>query len=60
MELIIILMIVLVLFGGNKISGLGKSLGTAIRDFQEAMKGEVEKKDTPPAEKLDKPQDHQG
>lgn len=36
-ELIVIFLIVLVLFGGSKISGLGKSLGTAISEFKGAL-----------------------
>lgn len=38
-ELFIILIIVLVLFGGSKIAGLGRSLGTAIAEFKDAVKG---------------------
>ena len=34
-ELIIILVIVLVLFGGTRLAGLGKSSGRAIREFKE-------------------------
>ena len=40
-ELIIILIIVLILFGGKKVSGLGKALGMSLREFKE----EVNKKD---------------
>ncbi len=43
-ELFIILIIVLVLFGGNKIAGLGRSLGTAIAEFKDAVKGADENK----------------
>lgn len=43
-ELVVILIIVLVLFGGRKISGLGKALGTSMREFKE----EVNKKDSVP------------
>jgi sec-independent protein translocase protein TatA len=35
-ELIIILVIVLVLFGGAKLPALGRSLGEAKREFQKA------------------------
>lgn len=45
-ELFIILLIVLILFGGNKIAGLGRSLGTAIAEFKEALKGSEEKKES--------------
>jgi sec-independent protein translocase protein TatA len=43
-ELLIILVIVLVVFGGGKIAGVGGSLGTAIREFKDA----VTKKDEDP------------
>nr|WP_301860770.1 twin-arginine translocase TatA/TatE family subunit [uncultured Megasphaera sp.] len=36
-ELIVILLIVLVLFGGKKVAGLGKSLGTSLREFKEEV-----------------------
>lgn len=43
-ELVIIFLIVLVLFGGGKLAGVGKSLGTAISEFKSALSDE--KKDT--------------
>jgi sec-independent protein translocase protein TatA len=39
-ELIIILIIVLVLFGVGRISGLGRELGGSIREFRRAVKDE--------------------
>ncbi len=39
-ELLIIFAIVLVLFGGGKIAGIGKSLGTAISEFKTAINEE--------------------
>jgi len=48
-ELIIILVIVLILFGGGKVAGLGKSLGTAITEFKSALKGEEDRPVDPPA-----------
>jgi sec-independent protein translocase protein TatA len=36
-ELLIILLIVLVLFGANKLPQLGKGLGSAIRNFKEGI-----------------------
>lgn len=36
-ELIVILLIVIVLFGGKKVSGLGKALGTSLREFKEEV-----------------------
>lgn len=35
MELLIILVIVLLLFGGSRLAGIGKSSGRAIREFKE-------------------------
>ena len=42
-ELIIILLVALVLFGGKKIGDIGKGLGDGIRNFKTAIKGEDEK-----------------
>ena len=42
-ELIIILVIVLVIFGGSRVAGLGKSLGEGISEFKRAVKGEDDK-----------------
>ncbi len=39
-EIIIILVIVLLMFGGKKIPELMKGLGRGVRDFKEASKGE--------------------
>lgn len=39
-ELIIILVIVLLLFGGSKIAGLGKGLGSGIKEFKSAVRDE--------------------
>lgn len=36
-ELFVIFLIVLLLFGGKKVSGLGKALGTSLREFKEEM-----------------------
>ena len=38
-ELIIILLIAAVVFGGTKISGLGKALGKSVREFKDEVKG---------------------
>lgn len=39
MELVIILAIVLLLFGGSRLAGLGKSTGRALKEFKEETKG---------------------
>jgi sec-independent protein translocase protein TatA len=63
-ELIIVLLIVLILFGGGRVGKLGGELGTAIREFRRGMQGEGEPKPTDeataattvaPDEKTDKP-----
>lgn len=40
MELIIIFLIVILLFGGRKIPEIAKGLGKGIRDFKSSMSGE--------------------
>ena len=51
-ELIIILLVALVLFGGKKIGDIGKGLGDGIRNFKTAIKGDDEKpEDKQPEEK---------
>jgi sec-independent protein translocase protein TatA len=40
-EIIIILVIVLLMFGGKKIPELMKGLGRGIKDFKDASKGET-------------------
>jgi len=41
-ELIVILVILLVLFGGAKLPGLAKGLGQSIKEFKQASKEEPE------------------
>ena len=45
-ELLIILAVVLLLFGGSRLAGLGKSTGRALKEFKEETKGLADKKDT--------------
>ncbi|QKF72422.1 twin arginine translocation system, TatA/E family protein [Aliarcobacter faecis] len=42
MELLIIVLIVLILFGGKKIPELAKGLGSGIRNFKKAIKEDEE------------------
>jgi sec-independent protein translocase protein TatA len=37
-EIILIIVLVLLLFGGSKLSGLGKALGQSIKDFKHSLK----------------------
>jgi sec-independent protein translocase protein TatA len=47
-ELVVILIIVIVLFGANKIPQLGAGLGQGIRSFKKAFGGEDEEKPAAP------------
>ncbi len=42
-ELLLLLVIVLILFGGRKIPELARGLGEGIRNFKHALKGDEEK-----------------
>jgi sec-independent protein translocase protein TatA len=44
-EWIIILVIVIILFGGSKLAGVGSALGQSIREFREAVSSKDEDKD---------------
>lgn len=49
-ELLIILAVVLLLFGGSRLAGLGKSTGRALKEFKEETKGLKEgEKGEPPS-----------
>ena len=50
LEIILILAVVLVLFGGNKLAGVGKALGQSIRDFKKEIKADDEPKQEEKAE----------
>jgi len=50
-ELIIILLVLLVLFGGAKLPQLARSLGSAQKEFKDGLR---EGSDDPPADKADK------
>ena len=39
-ELVVILLIAAVVFGGGKLAGVGKALGKSIREFREEVKSE--------------------
>ena len=41
-EIILIVVLALVLFGGGKLAGVGKALGTSIKDFKKAVKDDEE------------------
>lgn len=44
MEIILILVLALVVFGGSRLSGVGKALGQSIREFKKEVGTEDDKK----------------
>jgi len=44
-ELLVILAIVVVIFGANRLPGLGRGIGDAIRGFKEGIKNDEDDKD---------------
>ena len=44
-ELLVILAIVIVIFGANRLPDLGKGIGSAIKNFKEGMKNDDDDKD---------------
>lgn len=43
-EIILIVVLALVLFGGGKLAGVGKALGQSIRDFKKELKSDEPEK----------------
>jgi sec-independent protein translocase protein TatA len=54
-ELLIILAVVLLIFGGTRLAGLGKSSGRALREFKEETRGLSEKKQAEAADPASAP-----
>ena len=50
MEILLILVLALVIFGGGKIAGVGKALGQSIREFKNEVKGDDKEEKTDKAE----------
>jgi sec-independent protein translocase protein TatA len=44
-EWLIILIIVIVLFGGSRLAGVGRALGQSIREFREGVSGGKDKEE---------------
>lgn len=40
LEIIVILLVALVVFGGSRLSGVGKALGQSIREFKKEVKSD--------------------
>ena len=43
-ELLVILAIIIVIFGANRLPGLGKGIGSAIKNFKDGMKDDADHK----------------
>ena len=50
-EIILIVVLALVLFGGSKLAGVGKALGKSIKDFKKEVKEDEEPAADKPEEK---------
>ncbi len=49
LEIVLIVLVLLLLFGGRKIPELMRGLGRGVKEFKEGIKeGENDKKDSPP------------
>ena len=55
MEIVLIVILALVLFGAGKLSGVGKALGKSIKDFKSEVRDDGEKK--PEAAEEGQPED---
>ena len=53
MEILLIVVLALVLFGGNKLSGVGKALGQSIREFKKEVKEDAPAAEAEAVEKKD-------
>jgi sec-independent protein translocase protein TatA len=53
LELVIVLVIVLLIFGVGRLGQLGRDLGEGIREFRKGISGDEEKSAEKPAEKTD-------
>ena len=53
MEILLIVVLALVLFGGNKLAGVGKALGQSIKEFKKEVKEDAPAAETQTAEKKD-------
>jgi sec-independent protein translocase protein TatA len=55
MELIIVLVVVLLIFGPKRLPGLGKQLGTGMREFKDSISGKGDKDDDDGDEEPERP-----
>lgn len=53
MEILLIVVLALVLFGGNKLAGVGKALGQSIKEFKKEVKEDAPAADAEAVENKD-------
>ena len=53
MEILLIVVLALVLFGGNKLAGVGKALGQSIKELKKEVKEDAPAADAEAVEKKD-------
>ena len=53
MEILLIVVLALVLFGGNKLAGVGKALGQSIKEFKKEVKEDAPATEAEAVEKKD-------
>lgn len=58
-EILLIIVLVLIIFGGSKLAGVGKSLGRGIKEFKEEI-GDVDKKEDEAASETPEENDENG
>ena len=58
-ELIIVLVIALLIFGPKRLPGLGRQLGTGMREFKESITGKDDKRDDDDLDDEDRKDDRQ-
>ena len=56
LEIVILLVIVLVIFGHKRLPDLGRSLGRGMRVFKDSVTGKDKDEELPAAESADKPE----
>ena len=54
-ELLVVLFIVLLIFGGSRLPQVGRSMGQSIREFKKGISGGDGEKPPPPTEKASPP-----
>lgn len=54
-EIIVLLVVVLLLFGGSRLAGMGKGAGRAIREFKDEVKSDPKPSEAKPIDPVSNP-----